>query len=131
MWVEPSQSLPLDEGLPAAESHFVDIKLERLRRGDNDAWEELLLESQSRLYSYLRYNVPTPDDAQDLLSEVFIAALRSITALDNSLALTKWLYGIARRKIADFWRRSQLTAELSDSLESTSNAWSLEFKEAL
>jgi RNA polymerase sigma-70 factor (ECF subfamily) len=105
--------------------------LERLRQGDNDAWEELITETQSRLYSYLLYNVPTSEDAQDLLSEIFMAALRSISTLDDSLALTKWLYGIARRKVADFWRQAQPTSELSDSLEATSSSVSLEFREAL
>jgi RNA polymerase sigma-70 factor, ECF subfamily len=131
MWVDQSQSLPLDESRPNAETRRADTRLERLRRGDNDAWEELIADSQSRLYSYLLYNVPTSEDAQDLLSEIFMAALRSISTLDDSLALTKWLYAIARRKVADFWRQAQPTSELSDSLEATSNNVSLEFREAL
>jgi RNA polymerase sigma-70 factor (ECF subfamily) len=131
MWVDQSQSLPLDESRPNAETRRADTRLERLRRGDNDAWEELIADTQSRLYSYLLYNVPTSEDAQDLLSEIFMAALRSISTLDDSLALTKWLYAIARRKVADFWRQAQPTSELSDSLEATSNNVSLEFREAL
>jgi RNA polymerase sigma-70 factor (ECF subfamily) len=131
MWVDQSQSLPLDESRPNAETRRADTRLERLRRGDNDAWEELIADTQSRLYSYLLYNVPTSEDAQDLLSEIFMAALRSISTLDDSLALTKWLYAIARRKVADFWRQARPTSELSDSLEATSNNVSLEFREAL
>jgi RNA polymerase sigma-70 factor (ECF subfamily) len=131
MLVEQSQRLPLQDSLPAADTRALDMRLERLRLGDNDAWEQLIAESQSRLYSYLLYNVPTAEDAQDLLSEVFLAALRSISTLDDSLALTRWLYGIARRKIADFWRQTKPTSELSDSLEATSNHVSLEFREAL
>ena len=131
MWVDQSQSLPLEDSLPTAEARRADTRLERLRQGDNDAWEELVAETQSRLYSYLYYNVPTGEDAQDLLSEIYMAALRSITTLDDSLALNKWLYAIARRKIADFWRQAQPTSELSESLEATSNNVSLEFREAL
>jgi RNA polymerase sigma-70 factor (ECF subfamily) len=123
--------LQLQESLPAAEVRAMDVRLQRLRSGDNEAWELLIAESQSRLYSYLLYSVPTAEDAQDLLSEVFLAALRSISSLDDSQALTKWLYGIARRKIADFWRQRRPTSELSDSLEASSNHVSLEFREAL
>ncbi len=130
MWVDPGQSLPIDESLTTA-SRAYDARLEQLCRGDNDAWEKLIAESQSRLYTYLLYNVPTPEDAQDLLSEIYLAALRSIPSLDSSDGLIRWLYAIARRKVADYWRQAVPVSELSDSLEATSNGISLEFREAL
>src|SRR6266508_2269143 len=131
MWVEPGQRLPVNEKLISIVAELFDTRLERLRRGDNDAWEELIAESQSRLYNYLLNNVPTPDDARDLLSEIYLAALRSVATLDRSSSLMRWLYAIARHKIADYWRQAQAVSELSDSLEDTSNEISLEFREAL
>ena len=131
MLVEQSQSLPIEDGLTGAIARVYDVRLERLRRGENDAWEELMGESQGRLYSYLLYNVPAAEDAQDLLSEIYIAALRSISSLESSEGMIRWLYAIARRKVADFWRQSHAVSELSDNLEDTSNGISLEFREAL
>jgi RNA polymerase sigma-70 factor, ECF subfamily len=131
MWVEPGQRLPLEENLTSIVAELFDTRLERLRRGDNDAWEELVAESQSRLYNYLVYNLPSPDDARDLLSEIYLAALRSISSLDHSSGLMRWLYAIARHKIADYWRQSQPVSELPETVEDTSHEISLEFREAL
>jgi RNA polymerase sigma-70 factor (ECF subfamily) len=131
MLVEQSQGLPIDEGLTSVVNRAYDARLERLCRGDNDAWEELITESQTRLYSYLLYNVPSSEDAQDLLSEIYMAALRSIASLDSSEAVIRWLYGIARRKVADFWRQSHSVSELSETLEDSTHGISLEFREAL
>jgi RNA polymerase sigma-70 factor, ECF subfamily len=126
MWIEQSQGLQLEEGRAKADAH-----LERLRRGDNEAWEQLVHNSEARLYSYLLYNLPTPEDAQDLLNEIFLAALHSLPSTDEDFVLLKWLYTIARRKVADFWRRTRPTDELSETLEATPNQVSLEFREAL
>jgi RNA polymerase sigma-70 factor (ECF subfamily) len=131
MWIDPGQSFPIDESLSNVTAGVYDERLERLQVGDNDAWEGLILESQNRLYTYLLYNVPSSEDAQDLLSEIYMAALRSITSLDRSGALMRWLFAIARRKVADYWRRSQPVSELPDTLEYISNGISLEFREAL
>jgi RNA polymerase sigma-70 factor (ECF subfamily) len=60
-----------------------------------------------------------------------MAALRSISSLDKSAALIRWLFAIARRKVADYWRQSQPVSELPDTLEYISNGISLEFREAL
>src|SRR5689334_20427242 len=126
MEFQPSQGSSIDGKLTGVVANVYDARLERLRNGDNDAWEELILETQSRLYNYLVYNVPSPEDANDLLSEIYLAALRSISSLDSSSALVRWLYAIARRKIADFWRHAHPTSELSDALEAQSNRISLE-----
>jgi RNA polymerase sigma-70 factor (ECF subfamily) len=131
MLVEQSQGLPIDDSLTSTVKRTYDARLERLRHGDNDAWEEVFTESQGRLYSYLLYNVPSAEDAQDLLSEIYMAALHSIATLDSSEAIIRWLYGIARRKIADFWRQSHAVSELSDTLEDSTHGISLEFREAL
>jgi RNA polymerase sigma-70 factor, ECF subfamily len=131
MWVEQRQGVSLEGSHHRVDVAAADEYLDRLRQGDNDAWGELIASTQGRLYSYLLYNLPTSEDAQDLLSEIYIAALRSISGLDDGQAVTRWLYGIARRKIADFWRQSRPVSELSDSLEAASNTVSLEFREAL
>jgi RNA polymerase sigma-70 factor (ECF subfamily) len=131
MEIQPSQGSSMDGKLAGVVADVYDARLERLRNGDNDAWEELISETQSRLYNYVLYNVPTPEDAKDLLSEIYLAALRSISSLDSSSALLRWLYGIARRKVADFWRHMRPASEIPDALEAQSNRISLEVREAL
>src|SRR5689334_96184 len=131
MQIQPTQESPMDGELAGVVADVYDARLERLRKGDNDAWAELIVETQSRLYNYVLYNVPTAEDAKDLLSEIYLAALRSITSLDSSSALLRWLYAIARRKVADFWRHTRPADELSDELEAETNRITLEIREAL
>jgi RNA polymerase sigma-70 factor (ECF subfamily) len=131
MRILPGHKSLTDSSLASVVSEVYDTRLERLRSRDNDAWAELIAESQARLYNYLVYNVPSPDDAKDLLSEIYIAALHAISSLDSSEALIRWLYSIARHKIADYWRQNRPVSELPDTLEASTDGISIEFREAL
>jgi RNA polymerase sigma-70 factor (ECF subfamily) len=80
--------------------------LSRLQRGDNDAWAKVTREYSPRLYAYLRQSLPTSEDAEDVLSETLSAAVRAVVNFDGRAALSTYLYSIAHRKVADYWRRT-------------------------
>jgi RNA polymerase sigma-70 factor, ECF subfamily len=85
-----------------------------------------------RLFAYLRYSLPTREDAEDVLSETMVASVEAIKNFDGKSQLSTWLYAIARRKVADYWRKAgRDTEELSDLFQSAPNGFSLEFREAL
>ena len=44
------------------------------------------------------------EEAEDLTSQVFLKAVRSMNAERSSQAGQKWLYQVARTTIADYWR---------------------------
>lgn len=88
------------------------ILLSRLQRGDNAAWVQVVREYSPRLLVYLRQNVRLAEDAEDLLSETLAAAVRSIVNFDGRATLSTYLYAIANRKVADYWRRSRPTTSL-------------------
>jgi RNA polymerase sigma-70 factor, ECF subfamily len=106
--------------------------LRRLQRGDNDAWAELTRAHSPRLYAYLRRNLPSAVDAEDALSETFLAAVRAMQSFDGKVTLSTFLYAIAYRKMADYWRRRPPTAELTESVPAASrdDHWA-EFEELL
>jgi RNA polymerase sigma-70 factor (ECF subfamily) len=58
------------------------------------------------------------DEVQDVLQEVFLAAYKSLHSLRDKNATGAWLIKIARNHIADFYRRSRQTEELSETFES-------------
>ena len=91
--------------------------LHLLQSGSNDTWSTVILEYSPRLYSYLRRNVPTELDAEDLLSETFVAAVHAVHNFDGRVAFSTLLYSIAYRKVADFWRRSAPTVSLDSEEE--------------
>lgn len=116
-----------------------DLKLlHQLQRGENAAWAQVAREYSPRLFAYLRQNLRSAEDAEDLLSETLAAAVRSIVNFDGRATLSTYLYAIANRKVADYWRRSRNTTSLDsedDPIEVMSNEPDMQerliFEEAL
>jgi RNA polymerase sigma-70 factor (ECF subfamily) len=52
-------------------------------------------------------------DAEEVVQDVFVKALRSLTADDREIALRPWLYAIARNRSLDVMRRPQHTVALT------------------
>lgn len=90
--------------------------LARLQAGDNAAWTELTHEYSPRLFAYLRRNLPSAVDAEDALSETLLAAVRAMSNFDGRVSLSAFLYALAYRKMADFWRRRHPTAPLLETV---------------
>jgi RNA polymerase sigma-70 factor (ECF subfamily) len=72
--------------------------------------------------AYLRLHAPSWEDAEDILQEVFLAALeqRRFLRLPESEQIA-WLGGVARHKLVDHYRRAQrrpalLLTEITDEL---------------
>jgi RNA polymerase sigma-70 factor, ECF subfamily len=86
--------------------------LRKLQSGDEVAWVQLTHEYSPRLYTYLRHNLPSAADAEDALSETLLAAVRALPRFDGRVSLSAFLYSLAYRKMADFWRRRYDTAPL-------------------
>ena len=58
------------------------------------------------VWRYARSRLPTDADADDLTSDVFARALRSVASFDPSRGNPRmWLMGIARHAAADWYRR--------------------------
>ena len=79
---------------------------------DTNAYGELYDENYSGIRRYLFFKLPTPQDADELTSEVFLRAWEYATAtrVENASAL---FYNLARRLVADFYRRYHETEELT------------------
>ena len=70
----------------------------RCRRGDADAWRELMSAWEPRLFYYVRRLVPQESDAWDVLQQTWLGAYRNIRTLAEPKLLATWLYRIARNK---------------------------------
>lgn len=107
--------------------------LQKLQAGDQLAWMEFIQTMRPRLFSYLRHNVPTVEDAEDVLGETMIAAVRALKDFDGRASLSTFVFSLAYRKIADFWRKRQETEVLVEHHKSPLNVTSesLEFAELL
>ncbi|GIV69724.1 RNA polymerase sigma factor [Caldilinea sp.] len=108
--------------------------LQKLQAGDQQAWVEFVQLMTPRLLSYLRHNLPTAEDAEDVLSETMLAAVRALKDFDGKASLSTFVFSLAYRKVADFWRKRQpQTFELGERQRSPLNvsSKSVEFSEIL
>src|SRR5918992_4397254 len=67
-----------------------------MREGHERAFEVLFNRYQSRLLAFCRHLVGSPQDAEDVLQEVFAAAHAAILADNRPINARPWLYPIAR-----------------------------------
>jgi RNA polymerase sigma-70 factor, ECF subfamily len=82
---------------------------------DFEAWFH---DHRSVVYRYVRFRVATREAAEDVTSEVFMKALRSIHRYDASLASPRtWLLRIARNAVTDHLRALRRRGSLHVSLD--------------
>ena len=65
---------------------------------------EIVADSQEQLLDTIRWLVPTMEDAEDILQDVFYrlwANIDEIRSLENTAA---WLYRVARNRVTDWYR---------------------------
>src|SRR5258706_12734277 len=81
------------------------------RRGDRKAFGALFRLHARMVQAVLLARVP-PDGVDDLVQDVFVAAMDKLHALRDDGAFAPWLATIARRRAADWRRRRRDTVEL-------------------
>ena len=79
----------------------------RWQGGDRAAGAVLIDRHLPRMRGFLSARCGNPTEADDLAQEVFLSLCRNLSSYDRHLAFTGWLYGIARHKLADHWRRQR------------------------
>src|SRR3954449_12404686 len=86
-----------------------------IREGHDRAFEVLLTRYQSRLLAFCRHLVGSPQDAEDVLQEVFAAAHAAILADNRPINARPWLYRIARNRCLNHLRKP--TADGQDTMD--------------
>ena len=92
--------------------------VERCRRGELGAFEEVYRAHSGRLYSLVLRMVGNQSDAEDLLQDVFLAAHRKLDGFRGESALGTWLYRLATNQCLDYLRsKSARTGQLTDAMD--------------
>jgi RNA polymerase sigma factor (sigma-70 family) len=89
------------------------LLVERVRDGDDTAFEELYRRYQRRIRNFVASRVGDSARAEDVTQEAFMSALRGLRASDAEIAWRPWLYEIARNATIDFHRRHRRHEEVS------------------
>lgn len=108
------QSRPASE--PEARGIAVDIDLVAAARlGDRNAFGQLYTRFAPMIHGILLARVPR-HDADDLVQDVFLTALRQLHTLRRDGAFPAWLAMIARNRARDHHRRARATGVLSEEI---------------
>ncbi len=92
--------------------------VERCRRGDLAAFEELYRAHAGKLFSLACRMLGNPADAEDLLQEIFLSAHRKLDRFRGESALGTWLYRLATNHCLDYLRsRAARTNQVTDALD--------------
>lgn len=98
-----SESMPLSDG---------DL-VERSRRGDGDAFEQLLRRHIRAAYAVALAALADPADADDVCQEAYITALRKLDGLREPEKFRGWLLQIVRHRAIDFQRKENPQSQTS------------------
>lgn len=79
--------------------------IEKLKQGDTDAVEQMYYANVDGIYSLVFNQVDKHHEvAEEIVQETFIAAVRAIKYFQVRSSISTWLYSIANRKVADYYR---------------------------
>lgn len=76
----------------------------KVRSGDTEAFEALVLEHQNKVYSLALRMVGNEEDARDMAQEAFIRAFSSLTGFRGDSKFSVWLYRLTSNICIDFLR---------------------------
>ena len=76
---------------PNDETHL----LERLRAGEDEAFEQLVRDHGGRLLAVIRRYLRNEEEARDALQETFLSAFKALDSFRGSARLSTWLHRIA------------------------------------
>ncbi len=79
----------------------------RARNRDIDALERLVDRYSARLYGFLFRMTGNPDDAEDMVQEVFVRLVKSIVHYEEDGRFEAWLFRIAANLARDRGRRQK------------------------
>jgi len=91
--VRLDESHQIDVGATAASLDA--LLVERLKSGDEEAYETLIARFQQPIYNLCYRLISDPADAADVVQEVFLKVFRSIDHFREQSSLKTWIYRIA------------------------------------
>ena len=95
----------------------------QINRGDSRAFEEIYNAHFARVQNFLRIHLGEASVIDDVAQETFLQFWQRPNGFDPDRAnLRAYLFGIARKKAADWWRGQNKTGEAAETLSSASDS---------
>ncbi len=105
--------------------------VERLKKGDEAAFAEVVRRHQDRIFSLVYRMVSNPQEAEDVAQDVFISFYTSIESFRGDCSLSTWLYRIAVNQSRNRLKYLKIRREHRDSSFHERQQRGIEEKETL
>jgi RNA polymerase sigma-70 factor (ECF subfamily) len=79
--------------------------VERCRKGEDDAWRELVDRFGQKVYSVSYHFTLKREDAEELAQEIFLKIFENLNRYDGSFPLIAWIVSLSRNLCIDRYRR--------------------------
>lgn len=95
----------------------------RAKAGGQDAFEQLVLDNQNKVYSLALRMVNDRGEAEDLAQEAFLRAWQGLPSFQGESAFSTWLYRLTANVCIDFLRRRKRRQEVETAFSLEDAAW--------
>jgi len=102
------------------------VLIERILKGDNEAFDKLLDLYQNRIYGFLFHMTLLKEDAEDLTQETFINVYKSLYKFNKNKDFLPWVFKIALNLYRNYYKKNKKKSrelcfeELSEQLHMSS-----------
>ncbi len=88
--------------------------IEEVKHGNVNAFENLVLAYQNKVYSFVFNMVRNQMDAEELTQDVFVKVYRKLHLFRGDAKFSTWIFSIAHNTVASSFRKKQLATTSVD-----------------
>ncbi|MBQ8031628.1 MAG: sigma-70 family RNA polymerase sigma factor [Butyrivibrio sp.] len=79
--------------------------------------EEIYTQYRDKVFGYVRNHVNSPEDAEDITSDIFVKIYSKLDIYDETKAsLSTWIYSMTSNTVIDFYRTNHVHSEIPEDL---------------
>lgn len=99
--------------------------VERAKRGDQEAFEQLVLDNQNKVYALALRLVNDREEAADLAQEAFVKAWQGLASFQGESSFSTWVYRLTTNLCIDYIRKQKRREGVaaSVSLDDETSGW--------
>ncbi|MFY8327115.1 RNA polymerase sigma factor [Pseudoalteromonas sp. ZZD1] len=86
----------------------------KAQQGNKRAWLKLVKQHESQVYNHCLRMLSNPDDAMDLMQEVFISVYKSLPKFRGESSFNTWVFQIVHRRSVEYYRRRKQFQSLDE-----------------
>ena len=88
-----------------------EVLIQQFKDGSRDAFNALYRRYLPNVYNRVRFVIPA-EDVEDVTQEVFLAALKSLSAFRGEAQFGTWLRTLTNHKVAEYYRKRNRKQEV-------------------